>query len=296
MKMTETGTATIPSIRDLMDAKYQRRVVSDLIIRIIGYIVLGFMIGVLLLIVGYVAIRGLGVISLKMLTTVGNTSTGGLLNAIVGTWELVGTGLLLALPVGVFGALYLSEYSTRNTGGALRLFVDVLTSIPSIVLGLFGYLVLVIQLNLGYSLLAGGLTLGVMMIPYIMRISEISFSNVPKETREAAFALGANTMQVSFRLLLVQASVGIMTAILLAVSIAAGETAQLLYTSLFNNDLTTRFVHEPVAYLTYVVWYSINQPTSYAHQLAYAAALVLVASIFSLLLLSKYISRGKGTE
>lgn len=294
--MSETGTATVPDIGDLMDAKFQRRVVVDLIVRIIGYAVMAFMIGVLVFIVGYVVLRGAGVITLKMLTTVGNTTTGGLSNAIIGTWELVGTGLILALPVGVFGALYLSEYSTRNAGGVLRLFVDVLTSIPSIVLGLFGYLVLVIELKLGYSLLAGGLTLGIMMIPYIMRISEISFSNVPQETREAAYALGANTVQVSFRLLLVQASVGIMTAILLGVSIAAGETAQLLYTALWNIGYTTKFVGQPVGYLTYVVWYAINEPTTYSHSLAYAAALVLIVSIFSLLLLSKYISKGKGSE
>lgn len=293
MRMTETARAAPAAIRNLMDSRYQRRIVTDHVVRFIGYFVMAFMIGVLALIVGDVAVRGLESISLKMFVTVGNTSSGGLANAIAGTWELVGAGLLLALPVGVFGGLYLSEYSTRNAGGVLRLFVDMLTSIPSIVLGLFGYLVLVIQLNLGYSLLAGGLTLGVMMIPYIMRISEISYSNIPRETREAAFALGANSMQVSFRLLLVQARVGILTSILLAVSIASGETAQLLYTALFNNDYTTGLTHQPVAYLTYVVWYSLNQPTAYAHALAYSAALILVASVFFLLLLSKYITRGK---
>ncbi len=292
MKMTESASKTA-DFRKLMDAKFERRVFSDLLVRIIGYCILGLMTGLLLAIVGYVAILGLGSISFKMFVTVGNTSTGGLANAIVGTWELVGMGLLLSLPVGVFGGLYLSEYSSRYTGGVLRLFVDILTSIPSIVLGLFGYLVLVIELNMGYSLLAGGLTLGVMMIPYIMRISEISYSNIPGETREAAFALGANSMQVSLRLLLVQARVGIMTAILLSISIAAGETAQLLYTALFNNGYTTGLTHEPVAYLTYVIWYSLNQPTPYAHALAYSAALVLVSSIFFLLLLSKYIGRGK---
>ncbi len=280
-------------MNEMMESKYRRRAISDFIVRIVGYAVLAFMVGLLLLIVGDVAVQGLGSISFNMFVTVGNTSSGGLANAIAGTWELVGMGLLIALPVGVFGALYLSEYSTRNTGGVLRLFVDVLTSIPSIVLGLFGYLVLVIELNMGYSLLAGGITLGVMMIPYIMRISEISYTNIPRETREAAFALGADSMQVSFRLLLRQAKTGILTAVLLAVSIAAGETAQLLYTALFNNGYTTSFTQQPVAYLTYVVWYSLNQPTAYAHALAYSAALILVASIFFLLLLSKYIGKSR---
>lgn len=293
MRMTETATTTHARWDADTASKYRRRVVSDLVIRIIGYAVLAVMTCLLLLIVGDVVLNGIGRISFNMFVTVGNTTSGGLANAIAGTWELVGTGLLFALPVGVFGALYLSEYSTRNTGGMLRLFVDILTSIPSIVLGLFGYLVLVIELNMGYSLLAGGITLGVMMIPYIMRISEIAYSNIPRETREAAFALGADSMQVSFRLLLRQARAGITTAVLLAVSIAAGETAQLLYTALFNNDYTGSFTHQPVAYLTYVIWYSLNQPTQYAHALAYSAALILVASIFFLLLLSKYVGKGR---
>ena len=293
MSVTETAAAAFVGSRGKMKSRYRRRVFSDLVVRVIGYAFLAFMIGLLLLIVGDVALRGLASISFGMLVTVGNTSSGGLANAIAGTWELVGTGLVFALPVGVFGALYLSEYSTRKTGGVLRLFVDILTSIPSIVLGLFGYLVLVIELNMGYSLLAGGLTLGIMMIPYIMRISEISYSNVPREVREAAFALGANSMQLSFSLLLRQARTGIMTAVLLAVSIAAGETAQLMYTALFNNDYTSSLTHQPVAYLTYVIWYSLNQPTQYAHALAYSAALILVASIFILLLLSKYVERGR---
>ncbi len=288
--MTE---ADFPAGRDLAgyESKYDRRVISDMIVRIIGYVILAFMSGLLLAIVGFVALKGLGVMTVKMLTTVGNTQTGGLANAIAGTWELVLTGLLLAVPVGMFGALYLSEYSSRVSGGVLRLFVDVLTSIPSIVLGLFGYLVLVIQLGLGYSLIAGGVTLGVMMIPYVLRISEISYSNIPRQTREAAYALGADNFQISFRLLIPQARAGILTGVLLAVSIAAGETAQLLYTALFNNGYTTSFLGQPVAYLTYVVYYSLQQNTVYARSMAYSAALVLVTSIFSILLVSKYISR-----
>lgn len=295
--MTESATAITEHAGNVLgrinDNKYNRRVASDLIVQIIGYAILLFMSGLMIAIVGYVGLLGITHITPKMLFTVGNTTTGGLLNAIVGTWELVGFGLLVSLPVGVFGGIYLSEYSTRNTGGILRLFVDILTSIPSIVLGLFGYLVLVIQLNLGFSIVAGGFVLGAMMIPYILRISEISYSNIPRQTREAAFALGADSMQVSFRLLIPQARVGILTATLLAVSIAAGETAQLLYTAEWSNGFTTKLVGSPVAYLTYVIYYSLNQPTAYAHALAYSAAFLLVTSIFLILLISKYFSRGR---
>lgn len=295
--MTESASAASAypdaGLRNISDNRYSRRVAADLVVRIVGYTVLLFMTSLLIAIVGYVVFLGVTHITLNMLFTVGNTTTGGLLNAIVGTWELVGFGLIFALPVGVFGGLYLSEYSSRNTGGVLRLFVDILTSIPSIVLGLFGYLVLVIQLNLGFSVVAGGFVLGAMMIPYILRISEISYSNIPKQTREAAFALGADSMQVSFRLLIPQARVGILTATLLAVSIAAGETAQLLYTAEWNNGFTTSLTHSPVAYLTYVIYYSLNQPFAYTHALAYSAAFLLVSSIFLILLISKYFSRGK---
>ncbi len=270
---------------------FSKRILIDNLIRLIGYIIIFILVSVLIVILGYIVWNGLKSVTPLILTETGNTSSGGLLNAIVGTWLLTTVGLLIALPVGLFGAIFIVEYSTKKTGNTFKLFTDILTGIPSIVLGFFGYIMLVIYLNMGYSLLAGGIVLGVMMIPYVLRISEISLSNIPKEVRESAFALGANKMQVILRLLIGQARSGILIGSTLAISIAAGETAQLLYTAGWNNAFPTGFVHSPVAYLTYVVWAGINQPSNYAHDLAFAAAFILVITILSLILFTKYASK-----
>lgn len=270
---------------------FSRRILVDNLMKFIGYLIIFILVSVLIAVLGFIVWNGLRSVTPSILIETGNTSSGGLLNAIIGTWLLTAVGLLISLPVGLFGAVFIVEYSTQKIGSTFKLFTDLLTGIPSIVLGFFGYLMLVIYLNMGYSLLAGGIVLGIMMIPYILRISEISLSNIPKEVRESAFALGANKMQVILRLLIRQARSGILIGSTLAISIAAGETAQLLYTAGWNNAFPSGFVHSPVAYLTYAVWAGINQPSDYAHGLAYAAAFILVISILSLILITKYAAK-----
>lgn len=269
------------------------RKIADYGVRIIGYAILVAMMFILIEIFGYVSYSGLKSLNLKILTTVGDVSSGGLLNSIVGTWMLVGLGLLISLPIGLFASIYISEYSSKSGGNTLRLFTDLLTSVPSIILGFFGYLMLVIYLNWGYSLLAGGFILGIMMLPYIIRISEQSLSNISNELREGGFALGASKSQVIFRLLLKKASRGIVTAVLLSVGIATGETAQLIYTAGFNDSFPLGFLHSQVGYLTYVVWTGIDLPSNYSHGLAFAAAFILIATILVLMLSSKYVNRNE---
>ena len=276
---------------ELRARSHPLRKVADHGVRIVGYLILAAMMFILVEIFGYVSYSGLRSLNLKILTTVGDVSSGGLLNSIAGTWMLVGLGLLIALPIGLFAAIYISEYSSRSSGNTLRLFTDLLTSVPSIILGFFGYLMLVIYLNWGYSLVAGGFILGIMMLPYIIRISEQSLSNIPGEVREGGFALGASKSQVIFRLLLKRASRGIVTAVLLSVGIATGETAQLIYTAGFNDTFPLGFLHSQVGYLTYVVWTGIDLPSNYSHGLAFAAAFILIITILVLMLSSKYINR-----
>lgn len=275
------------------EIKWKRRSsrkARDIAARILGYLALGFMLVILVSIFAYIIKGGAAAVSWNILTTYGNTSDGGVLNGIIGTWELVGMGLLFSLIPGVFGAIYLTQsVSRKHVADAMRLFTDVLTSVPSIVIGLFGYLVLVIKFNLGYSLVAGGLALGIMMLPYIMRITEMSFRNIQREQVMNAYALGADNVNVTTRILLPQASAGILSGILLAISIAAGETAQLLYTASFNSaGLPSGLTHSPVGYLTYFVWNGINQPSAYAHNLAFISAMILIISVTVLILISKY--------
>ncbi len=270
------------------------RRVKDKVANALSFVVLGTMIVILISIFIYVLNAGATHITWKILSTFGNTSSGGVLNAIVGTWMLVGMGLVFSLPPSLLGALYIVNAKSNGTiSSAARLFTDVLTSVPSIVIGLFAYLVLVIRYHMGFSLIAGGLALSVMMLPYLLRIIEISFKNIPKEQIENAYALGADDIRVASRIYLPQAKVGILSGILLAVSISAGETAQLIYSAGFNNALPTGFLHSQVAYLTYVVWTGINEPTTYSHDLAFVSAMILVLSVTALILISKYIVRRK---
>ncbi|MBD6955032.1 MAG: phosphate ABC transporter permease PstA [Thermoplasmata archaeon] len=267
------------------------RILKDLSFRIIGYAIIIFIMIILIYIVGGIVFNGVLSIRPSMLIENGDTTSGGLLNAIVGTWMLVGTGILFSVPLGVFAAVFIVEYGWMRYNQIIRIFTDILTSIPSIVLGLFGYLFLVIQLGFGYSLLAGGITLGIMMLPYILRITEISLSEVPRSVREAAISLGARRTDLIFRVMLPYAKNGIITSTILAMSIGAGETAQLLYTAGWNNSLPVSFIKSQVAYLTYVIWAGINQPSLYSHQLAFASAFILIVSVFSLIFISKFIKR-----
>ncbi len=271
----------------------RKRMAFDRGMEAIGFFIVSLLILVVLSIFLFVIGNGLSGINIKILTTDGNTTSGGLFNAIIGTWLLTGVGLTISLPVGLFGAVYISEYSNSRAGSFLKLFADLLTGIPSIVLGFFGYLMIVVYLRFGFSLLAGGIILAIMMIPYILRISEISLSNIPKDIREAAYALGADKYKMILRVLLSKAKSGVIVGSVLAVSIASGETAQLLYTAGWNNGLPTGLTNSEVGYLTYVVWQGINQPSAYSHQLAFAAAFVLLVMILALILMSKYVQRGK---
>ena len=139
-----------------------------------------------------------------------------------------------------------------------------------------------------FSILAGGFALAVMMLPYIMRISELSFRSISREQVQNAYALGASHINVTTKIYLPQASAGIFAGVLLAVSIAAGETAQLIYTAGFGFQLPGAFTHSQVGYLTYMIWTGINQPSTYSHNIAFISAMVLILSITTLIFISKY--------
>lgn len=275
--------------RSIKWKKTSRRKIMDKVVRGLGYASFAFLFIILISIFAYVIHGGATTVTWTILTTDGNTSYGGIANAIWGTWELVGMGLLFSLPPGLFGAVYLTQStSNKRISNTMRLFTDMLTSVPSIVIGLFGYLVIVIKFNFGYSIVAGGLALAVMMLPYIMRISELSFKSISKEQVQNAYALGADHIRVFSRIYLPQASAGIFAGVLLAISIAAGETAQLIYTAGFSSVLPNALTHSQVGYLTYMIWTGINQPSQYAHNIAFISAMVLILSITALIFISKY--------
>lgn len=224
--------------------------------------------------------RGARALNLTVFTQVTNGISGGLLNAIEGTLVLSGGAILFAAPVGVITGIYLAEYGEGLWGRSVRFLADVLTGVPSIVLGYFSYVTLVEGLGWQFSALAGALTLALMIVPYIARFTELAMRQNPSSLREAGYALGCKEHQVVFKILLPAARSGVITGVLLSLAISVGETAPLIYTAGWSNYMWNgQLTREPIGYLTYVIWSFINQPFASAHALAYAAAFLVIAVV-----------------
>ena len=233
-------------------------------------------------------VKGGAAVTPTLFTQVTNGISGGLLNAIEGTLVLSGGALLFAAPIGVLSGVYLSEYGHGRWGGVVRFLADVLTGVPSIVLGYFAYVTLVVGLGWQFSALAGAITLAIMVMPYIARFTELAMRQNPSSLREAAYALGCKEPQVVLRVLLPAARSGVITGVLFALAISVGETAPLIYTAGWSNYLWNgHLTQEPIGYLTYVIWSFINQPFASAHALAYAAAFLVVAMVLAINLVAR---------
>jgi phosphate transport system permease protein len=227
--------------------------------------------------------HGLSALSLGLFTQVTNGVSGGLAGAILGSLLLIALSAAFSVPIGVLGGVYLSEYGRGPFAAAVRFSADVLAGVPSIVLGFFGYITMVTWLGWGFSALAAAVTLTILMLPYILRATDLAVGQVPQGLKEAALSLGVEDEAVLRHVTLRAAVPGILTGVLLAVSIAVGETAPLIYTAGWSNYLpTVRLTHAPIGYLTYVVWTFINEPFASAHALAYAAALLLMVLVLLL--------------
>ncbi len=238
-------------------------------------------IALLLSIFAFVALRGLPALRPQLFFTVTHGIAGGLANAIAGTFLLVASGLLLVIVVGIGSALWTVEYASPRAQRLMRFTIDVLSGVPSIVVGYFLYVALVEGLGWGFSLLAGALALAIFMLPYVSRAADLALSTVPREMREGAVALGARPATVVFTIAFPWALPGILTGLLIATGIGLGETAPLIYTAGWSNYMPTlALTHEPVGYLTYVVWTYISQPFAKSHALAYAAAALLMILVF----------------
>ena len=227
--------------------------------------------------------RGASALNLQVFTQGTNGISGGLLNAIEGTVVLSAGAIVFAAPVGVLTGVYLAEYGSGPWGSSVRFLADVLTGVPSIVLGYFSYVTLVEGLGWQFSALAGAITLAILIVPYIARFTELAMRQNPPSLREAGYALGCREHQVVFKILLPAARSGVITGVLLSLAISVGETAPLIYTAGWSNYMWNgKLTHEPVGYLTYVIWSFINQPFASAHALAYAAAFLVIAVVLAI--------------
>jgi phosphate transport system permease protein len=244
------------------------------------YLAAGLVILPLALIVWHLVAKGIPALSLSFFTDmpkpVGEAG-GGMANAIVGTLMLVGLGGLFALPIGVAAGVYLAEFGRGRFSATVRYTVDLLAGVPSIVVGVAAYGLVVIPMG-GFSTLAGGVALGILMLPTIIRSTEEVIRLVPQSYREAALALGAPRWKVTQEVVIPAARAGIVTASMLAVARAAGETAPLLFTALGNRFWSTSLV-KPIASLPVMVFDYARAPYDDWNRQAWTGALVLVAIV-----------------
>jgi phosphate transport system permease protein len=211
---------------------------------------------------------------------------GGMANGIVGSLIVTGIGALFAIPIGVTAGVYASEYRGTRLASAVRFAADTLNGVPSIVVGVFAYGVVVLPFH-HFSAFAGGFALGVMMLPLVMRTTEELLLLVPHTLREGALALGATRARAVITVVLPAALPGILTGILLALARVAGETAPLLFTAL-NNAYFSIDPRQPISTLTVQVYTYATSPYPEWHRQAWAGALVLVAMVLTCSLLARF--------
>jgi phosphate transport system permease protein len=233
----------------------------------------------LVYIIGYIIIRGIGVINISFLLDSPRMSgaEGGIFNAIVGTLCLVAIALITAVPIGVGAAIFLVEYATDNPVTRVITFgVECLAGIPSIVIGLFGYAFFVVYLGLGFSILSGGLSLMFMILPWTVRASEEAIKTVSMELKEGSLALGATKWQTIMQIVIPGALPGITTGVILGTGKAIGETAVIMYTA-GSSLLLPHSIFDPVRALPYHLYILVSEGIS--EDMAYGSAVVLLVMI-----------------
>jgi len=218
---------------------------------------------------------------------------GGMANGLAGSAVMIGMASLVGVPVGIFGAIYLTEYGIGRLATAIRFCADVLSGIPSIITGMVAYSLLVVPLK-GFSALAGSFALALIMIPIVLRTTEEQLKMVPVSLREASLALGVPLWRTSLKVTLRSALTGVITGILLAVARVAGETAPLLFTAL-GNQFWSKKLTEPMAALPLQIFNFAISPYEDWHRLAWAGALVLVVLMFGLSLAARWLGSSRRT-
>ncbi len=254
----------------------------------------------LVLVLYYVTIQGVKVLNVDFFTksqpNPGELSGGGMGHSILGSLMMIGIASCIGLPLGILGGIYLSEFGQNRFGGIVRFSADVLNGIPSIVIGIFVYAIAVLPITkmtkgeVSFSAWAGGLALGIMMVPTIMRTTEEIVKLVPMAMREAALALGATRWRAVFKVVLSAARGGIITGVLLAVARIAGETAPLLFTALGNNYFNSD-PNRATASLPVTIYNFATSADDHWKALAWGGSFVLVSMIAVLSLAARHFTR-----
>jgi len=248
-------------------------------------------VGILLVILAYIALHGIGSLSFRFLIDsprpVGEG--GGIGNAILGSLVLLGLSSAFGLPLGIAVGIYLSEVGKGHFAGVVRFIVDALTGVPSIVTGVFVYAILVLPMK-HFSAFAGGVALALIMIPIVARTTEEMLKLVPHSLREGALALGAPQWRVTLGVILPAAASGIATGAMLAIARVSGETAPLLFTA-FGSRFFSTYLDRPIASLTVQIYNYALSPYDEWHAQAWAATLVLMTLILGINIIVRFLTR-----
>ncbi|MGI0440023.1 phosphate ABC transporter permease PstA [Helicobacter himalayensis] len=239
--------------------------------------------------IGFIFIKGIAHLNFEMFAWEYNSQNISMTPAIVNTLSMVLFALILAMPLGIFGAIYLSEYASKSSKilHVVRIASETLVGIPSIVYGLFGYLAFVIYFGFKTSLVAGGLTLAVMVLPLILRSAEEALKSVPMTFREASFALGVGKLRTIFIIVLPAAIPGILAGVILSIGRIVGESAALLYTS--GSVAKVAGLMDSGRTLS-VHMYAISSEGQHINQ-AYSTAMILIVIVLLINLGSNYIAK-----
>ena len=249
----------------------------------------------LIAIFGYLVYRGIGSINWAFLTQLPKPvgeSGGGMANAIVGSGVILGIASIIGVPFGVGAGIYLAEFGRNRLGAVVRFTADVLNGVPSIVIGIVAYAIVVLYQK-HFSALAGGVALAIMMVPTISRTTEEMLLLVPQALREAAYGLGVPRWRTTLSIVLRTATSGVITGIMLAFARVAGETAPLLFTA-FGNQFWNLQVNQPTAALPLQIYVYAISPYDEWHRLAWAGSLVLIILIVGAIAAVRYVVR-RGT-
>jgi len=252
-----------------------------------------FAVVVLALILGYIAYRGLGAISFQFLIDTPKPvgEGGGIGNAIVGTLILLAMACIIGMPFGIATGVYLAEFGAGRFAGLVRFLTDTLTGVPSIIVGVFIYTIIVLPMK-QFSAMAGGFALAVIMIPIVARTTEEMIRLVPASLREGALALGAPQWRVTTGVVLPAAASGIVTGAMLAIARVSGETAPLLFTA-FGSRFFNVYLDQPTASLTVQIYNYAISPYDEWHAQAWAATLILMTLILVINISVRFFTRQK---
>ena len=272
-----------------MNVKYKKSVLS-IILRLLVIIAACLTCGVLLYIVGYILVMGIPNLSPELFSWEYNSDNLSMLPSIINTLIITALSLVIAVPLGIFSAIYLVEYAKRGNKlvGLIRVTAETLSGIPSIVYGLFGMLFFVTALKMDYSILAGSLTMCIMILPLIMRTTEEALKAVPDIYREGSFGLGAGRLRTVFRVVLPSAVPGILAGVILSIGRIVGETAALIYTAGTVADIPESILDSGRTLSVHM--YTLSREGLHIDQ-TYATAVVLLIVVIFINALSAFVAK-----